>query len=210
MVEVGTRRRSHDEREADLAEALAFARLHLAAAPAAPARAPSWAPHEPRGDADRPGVDTAAGDRRGRAGASSPSHGLRRRRSLRGIARRAGVDPALVHHYFDGKAQLFAGRAGLPADPADADQRRGRAARATRWARRWSRTFLAVWDSPDGRQRFQALMRAAVSHEEATRMLREFLTREVFGRVPRRARRRSPDRASCGPGWRRPRWSVWR
>jgi sugar phosphate isomerase/epimerase len=34
VVEVGTRRRSVDEREADLAEALAFARLHLAAAPA--------------------------------------------------------------------------------------------------------------------------------------------------------------------------------
>nr|WP_272955442.1 hypothetical protein [Pedococcus badiiscoriae] len=45
------------------------------------------------------------------------------------------------------------------------------------------RTFLGVWDSQEGRQRFQALMRAAVSHEEATRMLREFLTREVFGRV---------------------------
>ena len=28
-------------------------------------------------------------------------------------------------------------------------------------------------------------MRAAVTHDEATRMLREFLTREVFGRVVR-------------------------
>jgi sugar phosphate isomerase/epimerase len=34
VVEVGTRRRSLEERETDLAEALAFARLHLAAAPA--------------------------------------------------------------------------------------------------------------------------------------------------------------------------------
>lgn len=33
--------------------------------------------------------------------------------SLRGIARDAGVDPALVHHYFPGRAQLFtAGSAG--------------------------------------------------------------------------------------------------
>ncbi|MCW3035952.1 MAG: transcriptional regulator, TetR family, partial [Actinobacteria bacterium] len=29
------------------------------------------------------------------------------RPSLRGIARRAGVDPALIHHYFKGKADLF-------------------------------------------------------------------------------------------------------
>ena len=32
VVEVGTRRRAEDQREIDLAEALAFARLHLAAA----------------------------------------------------------------------------------------------------------------------------------------------------------------------------------
>lgn len=30
------------------------------------------------------------------------------RSSLRAIAREAGVDPALVHHYFDGKTDLFA------------------------------------------------------------------------------------------------------
>ncbi|HVD22499.1 MAG TPA: TetR family transcriptional regulator, partial [Lapillicoccus sp.] len=28
--------------------------------------------------------------------------------SMRSVARVAGVDPALVHHYFDGKADLFA------------------------------------------------------------------------------------------------------
>ena len=28
--------------------------------------------------------------------------------SLRGVARAAGVDPALVHHYFDGKTAVFA------------------------------------------------------------------------------------------------------
>jgi AcrR family transcriptional regulator len=37
--------------------------------------------------------------------------------SLRGIARDAGVDPSLVHHYFDGKASLFVAALDLPADP---------------------------------------------------------------------------------------------
>jgi AcrR family transcriptional regulator len=37
--------------------------------------------------------------------------------SLRGIARDAGVDPSLVHHYFDGKAALFVAALDLPADP---------------------------------------------------------------------------------------------
>jgi AcrR family transcriptional regulator len=104
--------------------------------------------------------------------------------SLRGIARRAAVDPALVHHYFGGKAQLFAAVMDIPADPAAlisavVEGPRDQVGEAL------VRTFLAVWDSEDGRQRFQALMRAAVSHEAATRMLREFLTREVFGRVLR-------------------------
>jgi AcrR family transcriptional regulator len=37
--------------------------------------------------------------------------------SLRAIARRAGVDPALVHHYFSDKAALFVEAMQLPVDP---------------------------------------------------------------------------------------------
>src|SRR6478735_1566627 len=36
--------------------------------------------------------------------------------SMRGIAREAGVDPALVHHYFEGKAGLFAATLDVPVD----------------------------------------------------------------------------------------------
>jgi AcrR family transcriptional regulator len=102
--------------------------------------------------------------------------------SLRGIARRAEVDPALVHHYFGGKATLFAVVMDIPADPAVLiaaviDGRRDQV------GENLVRTFLSVWDSAEGKQRFQALIRSAVTHEEATRVLREFLTREVFGRV---------------------------
>jgi AcrR family transcriptional regulator len=104
--------------------------------------------------------------------------------SIRGIARRAEVDPALVHHYFGGKAQLFAAVMDIPADPAVLI---GRIVAGPREqiGEALVRTFLAVWDSPEGRPRFVALVRSAVTHEVATRMLREFLTREVFGRVLR-------------------------
>ena len=104
--------------------------------------------------------------------------------SLRGIARRAEVDPALVHHYFGGKPQLFAAVMDIPADPAALISAVVAGPR-DRVGESLVRTFLAVWDSEAGRQRFQALVRAAVTHEDATRMLREFLTREVFGRVVR-------------------------
>ena len=102
--------------------------------------------------------------------------------SLRAVARRAEVDPALVHHYFGGKPQLFAAVMDVPADPAALVDRVVAGPRE-QVGESLVRTFLALWDSPEGRPRFQALIRAAVSHDEATRMLREFLTREIFGRV---------------------------
>ena len=102
--------------------------------------------------------------------------------SLRGIARGAGVDPALVHHYFGGKAQLFAAVMDIPADPAELIRRVVEGPRQ-QVGEALVRTFLSVWDSPEGKPRFQALMRSAVTHDEAARMLREFLTKEVFGRV---------------------------
>ena len=57
--------------------------------------------------------------------------------SLRAVARRAGVDPALVHHYFADKAALFAASQELPFNPTAAidlaaDGRPGR-----RWASGW-------------------------------------------------------------------------
>src|ERR1700722_2558299 len=39
--------------------------------------------------------------------------------SLRGIARRAGVDPALVHHFFGGKSELFMATLSIRRDPSD-------------------------------------------------------------------------------------------
>jgi AcrR family transcriptional regulator len=102
--------------------------------------------------------------------------------SLRGIARRACVDPALVHHYFDGKPALFAEVMDLPVDPSALIDR-VLAGPRERVGAALVETFLDVWDSPAGRQRFQAVVRSASSHDDAARMLREFLTREIFGRI---------------------------
>jgi AcrR family transcriptional regulator len=102
--------------------------------------------------------------------------------SLRAIARLAEVDPALVHHYFDGKAGLFVESMSLPINPAFlidvilAGPREDMGERLVR-------TFFDIWDSPQGRERLVALIRSAVSNDDAARMLREFLAREVFGKV---------------------------
>ncbi|MEO8518412.1 MAG: TetR family transcriptional regulator [Dermatophilaceae bacterium] len=102
--------------------------------------------------------------------------------SLRAIARLAEVDPALVHHYFEGKAALFVEAMSFPVNPRlviDAIL----AGPREQVGERLAATFFDIWDSPDGRERLVALIRSAVSHEDAARMLREFLAREVFGRV---------------------------
>ena len=102
--------------------------------------------------------------------------------SLRAIARLAEVDPALVHHYFDGKAALFVEAMSIPVNPVFlidailAGPREG-------VGEGLAATFFDIWDSPPGRERLVALIRSAVSQEDAARMLREFLTREVFAKV---------------------------
>jgi AcrR family transcriptional regulator len=92
------------------------------------------------------------------------------------------VDPALVHHYFGGKSGLFVEVMSIPVDLASLVAGILSAPR-DQVGEQMVRTFLGVWDAPDGRLRFQALVRSAVSHEEAARMLREFVVREGFGRV---------------------------
>ena len=104
--------------------------------------------------------------------------------SLRAVARRAEVDPSLVHHYFDGKPALFAAVVGAPTDPSVLI---GQVLKGPREdvGENIVRGFLALWDSPEGQPRLLAILRSAMTHEAASRMLREFLTREVFGRVTR-------------------------
>ena len=102
--------------------------------------------------------------------------------SLRGIARDAGVDPALVHHYFDGKAALFAETMAVPVNPSELIERVLDGDRE-RLGWRLVDTFLTVWEPPERRDGLVALVRSSLTSEEAARMLREFLGREVFGRI---------------------------
>lgn len=105
--------------------------------------------------------------------------------SLRAIARRAEVDPALVHHYFDGKDELFAASLDAPANPAallggvlaeHPGSLDGLGARIVTM-------FLTLWDPPEAQVRLRSMMRNALEHDVALQALREYLVREVLGRV---------------------------
>lgn len=99
--------------------------------------------------------------------------------TIRCVARTAGVDPALVHHFFGNKQGLFGAAMELPFDPsrvvADllADGMEGLGERLVR-------TFLAIWDGTPGQGPMLALLRSAVTDEQAADSLRAFLSRALL------------------------------
>lgn len=101
--------------------------------------------------------------------------------SIRGIATSAGVDPALVHHYFKSKDKLFLAALDVPFDPAELLPR-VLAGGPDGLGQRMIGLFLSVWDSPAGAAGV-ALLRSVVSSEWAARMMREFVLTQVLRRA---------------------------
>lgn len=103
--------------------------------------------------------------------------------TMRGIARAAGVDPRLVHHYFEGgKEAVFVQALDFPVRPGDIVTA-VLGAGPDGVGERLVRTFLGIWDHPDGRTRIMAILGSAVVNEAGARMIREFITRELLGRI---------------------------
>ena len=102
--------------------------------------------------------------------------------TVRSIARAAGVDPALVHHYFGTKEHLFVEAMRLPFDPALLVPMM-LAPGIDGLGERLVRTFLTIWDSPEAVNPFLGLLRSAMNHEKSAVMLREFISSAVIGRL---------------------------
>ena len=100
--------------------------------------------------------------------------------TIRQVATDAGVDPALVHHYFGTKDDLFLAVLELPIDPGELLEH-AISGHPDDAGERLVRTFVTAWDSPVG-SAGAALLRSAVSNPMAARLFREF----VFTRVARR------------------------
>ena len=103
--------------------------------------------------------------------------------TIRDIAASAEVDPALVRHYFGSKEHLFVEALQFPVDPAEFVPRL-LAPGPDGLGERLVTFFLEAWDAPDGKP-FLALLRSVTQNDQAAEMLRQFIAREVIGRVAR-------------------------
>jgi AcrR family transcriptional regulator len=99
--------------------------------------------------------------------------------TIRGVAARAGVDPALVHHYFGTKQRLFLAAMEIPVDFADViplvldgpPEELGT---------RIARYFLELWDSPAMHPLLLGIVRSAATDPVAAGMLRRVLAEGPF------------------------------
>ena len=101
--------------------------------------------------------------------------------SVRAIAAVAGVDPALIHHYFGTKEKLFLASMNLPINPAEVVPK-AMAGPREQAGERLVALLISVWDSPAGIAAV-ALLRSAMSNEWTARLLREFVVTQVLRRA---------------------------
>ena len=114
------------------------------------------------------------------------------RASVRAIAADAGVDPALIYHYFATKDALLGAVLTLPIDPAMLLA--GLELEPDRAGTEVVRRVLGVWDSdPLARQTIVGLLRVGLSHEHAADVLRDVLGSTILAAVQRVV---APDHAA--------------
>jgi AcrR family transcriptional regulator len=96
------------------------------------------------------------------------------RATIRAIAGDAGVDPALVLHFFASKKVLFTAAMSWPFDT-DAAVEEVASGPRSQLGRRLAAFFLSIWEDPERREPLMAMLRAATTNAQAAALLRESL-----------------------------------
>lgn len=114
--------------------------------------------------------------------------------TIRAIASDAGVNPALVHHFYGSKEGLFAAAMKLPVLPSEIIARAFGAARdrlgddfQAHLGEIMVGTMLRVWDTTEVRTAFLGLLRSAATTDQGLVMLREFITSTILASLVRAA-----------------------
>jgi tRNA-Thr(GGU) m(6)t(6)A37 methyltransferase TsaA len=130
----------------------------------------------PRGR--RPGASRTRDDILAAARTAFAEHGFNGG-TVRDIADRAGVDAALVMHFFGSKEQLFASAMELPFDSEQVVAAILDGPRDELGARMIT-AFLGLWEDPDVGPRMLGLIRSATTYEAAARRLRNLVDAEIL------------------------------
>ena len=106
------------------------------------------------------------------------------RTTMRAVAARAEVDPALIHHYFGTKDGLLRAVLELPMDPAELLGDLG--GDPEHAGEELVRRVLGAWEADaETSQRMVALLRTGLSHDQAAVVLRDLLGRTILAVVQR-------------------------
>jgi AcrR family transcriptional regulator len=103
--------------------------------------------------------------------------------TMRGIAAEAGVNAALVHHYYGNKEQLLVAAMNLPLNPAVVIEQLRDAGPREQIGERLVRFFVRTWRDPSTGQPLQALLRAAAATDINAATMRQFIENVMVPRV---------------------------
>ncbi|MFJ3667501.1 TetR family transcriptional regulator [Streptomyces sp. NPDC090106] len=103
--------------------------------------------------------------------------------SVRGIAKAAGVDPALVHHYFGTKEQVFEAAVEVVFAPAVKVRDAAFDGPLDGIGERMTRFVLGLWENPVSRAPLLAVVRSAVTNDAAASVFRRLISAQLMRRV---------------------------
>ncbi|MFF4347695.1 TetR family transcriptional regulator [Streptomyces sp. NPDC001530] len=106
--------------------------------------------------------------------------------SVRGIAKAAGVDSALVHHYFGTKEQVFEAAIEVAFAPALAAPAAVEEGPLDGVGERLTRFIFGVWENPATRTPLLAIVRSAVNNEAAAAVFRRLIATQLLRRIAQR------------------------
>ncbi|MGW4194288.1 TetR/AcrR family transcriptional regulator [Streptomyces sp. NPDC005004] len=103
--------------------------------------------------------------------------------SVRGIAKAAGVDSALVHHYFGTKEQVFEAAVTVSFAPALAAPDAIAEGPMDTVGERFTRFVFGIWENPATRAPLLAIVRSAVNNEVAAAVFRRLVAAQLLHRI---------------------------
>ncbi|KMS66899.1 TetR family transcriptional regulator [Streptomyces viridochromogenes] len=103
--------------------------------------------------------------------------------SVRGIAKAAGVDSALVHHYFGTKEQVFEASVEVAFAPALKVRDVVLEGPLDDAGERMTRVIFGLWENPVTRKPLLAIVRSAVNNDAAAAVFRRLVSAQLLRRI---------------------------